>query len=278
MEKKLILEALKKIKESSKKRNFKQSVDLIFNFKGLNMKKPEHQLDLFVQLHKNKDKKSNVCALVGPELLEQAKKVCEKAINVDEFDVYAKDKKKCKKLAREFDFFIGQANTMPKIAAAFGRFLGPLGKMPSPKAGCIVPPNANLEPLYNKLQKTIKVSVKKDPIFQCSVGYEDKNEDELIDNIETVYNYIESHLPSEKRNIASVYMKITMGPAFKIMKEGKKKESNEEVAEEEPKKEEKAKGNKTKKESKKEEKAEGKKEKVKEKTSEPSDSEADKAK
>ena len=41
MEKQDILNALKKAKEISQKRNFKQSVDLIINFKGLDLKKPD---------------------------------------------------------------------------------------------------------------------------------------------------------------------------------------------------------------------------------------------
>ncbi len=282
MDKKLISEVLKKVKENSKKRNFKQSVELIINFKGLNLKKTDEQLDLFVQLHNVKDKKSKVCAFAGPELLSQAKEICDKAISADEFEGYIKDKKLTKKLAREHDFFIAQANIMPKMAAAFGKFLAPLGKMPNPKAGCIVPPNANLKQLYDKLQKTIRVSVKKDPLFQCSVGYEDKNEDELIDNIEAIYGYIESHSPGGKKNIGSIYLKLTMGPAFKVEKKAKKKEEGEgdekkkavkkeKKAEEETKKadvkEEKTKKKakkpeEEKKDSKKEEKA--KKEKVKE--------------
>lgn len=260
MDKKLISDALKKVKDISNKRNFKQSVDLIINFKELNLKKTDEQLDLFVQLHRGKDKKSKICAFVGPELLGQAKEICEKAIAVDEFEKYAKNKKECKKLARDFDFFIAQANIMPKIASAFGKFLAPLGKMPNPKAGCIVPPNANLKPLCDKLQKTVRVSIKKNPIFQCSVGYEDKNEDELIDNIETIYKNIESHLPNEKRNISSVYLKLTMGPAVKIIKEKKKveEEKGKKEIEEEPKKEEKE-VKKEKKESSKEKKREEKK-------------------
>jgi len=287
MDKKIILEAIKKIKENSKKRNFKQSVDLIVNFKDLNLKKTDEQLDLFVQLHKSKDKKSKICAFVGPELLGQAKEVCDKAVSVDEFENYAKDKKECKTLSRDFDFFIAQANIMPKMAAAFGKFLAPLGKMPSPKAGCIVPPNANLKQLYDKLQKTVRVSVKKDPLFQCSVGYEDKNDDELMDNIETVYNYIESHLPNGKRNISSVYLKLTMGPCIEIVKKSKKK--GKEEKKDETKKESKKEEKKAEKEKEEDVKEEGEKEskkkknkekpeKNKEKATAPSESKADKAK
>ena len=101
MDKKIISKVLKKVRESSKKRNFKQSVDLIVNFKDLNLKKTDEQLDLFVQLYRSKDKKSKICAFVGPELLGQAKEVCDKAISVDEFENYVKESKEIKEIASE---------------------------------------------------------------------------------------------------------------------------------------------------------------------------------
>jgi len=227
MNKNLIIQALNKARETSQKRKFKQSVELIINFRDLDLKKPEHQLEMYIQLHKPKEKKIKICGLVGPELHEQAKQAFDNAILIDDFEKYTKDKKSAKKIAREYDFFIAQANIMPKIAAAFGKYLAPIGKMPNPKAGCIVPPNANLTQLNEKLQKTVKVSVKKDPLFQTFVGYEDTKEEEIIDNIETIYNQVESHLPNEKRNIRSVYVKLTMGPAVKIGEEVKKVEDKQ---------------------------------------------------
>ena len=50
MKKENILKALKKAKEGSQKRNFKQSFDLIINLKGIDNKKAEHQIDDLDQL------------------------------------------------------------------------------------------------------------------------------------------------------------------------------------------------------------------------------------
>jgi large subunit ribosomal protein L1 len=215
VDKKDIENTLKLIRENSKKRNFKQSIDLIINFKDLDLKKPNQQLDLFVQLHFSRGLPIKVAALVGPELLAQAREVCDLAISIDEFDKY-KDKKAAKKLAEEYDFFIAQATIMPKIAAVFGRILGPRSKMPNPNAGAVVPPNANLKPVYEKFQKTIRISVKKDPLFQCLIGREDSKDEEIIDNLMTIYNAIIQHLPNEKHSIKSMYLKLSMGPAVKI--------------------------------------------------------------
>ena len=122
-----------------------------------------------------------------------------------------------KKLSNDHDLFIAQATIMPKVATSFGRVLGPRGKMPNPKAGCIVPPNANLKPLYENLQKTLKISAKKEPLIQTYVGKEDTAEEIVIDNIKTIYTTLIHHLPNEKNNIKSIYIKYTMSKPVQIM-------------------------------------------------------------
>jgi large subunit ribosomal protein L1 len=96
--------------------------------------------------------------------------------------------------------------------------------MPNPKAGCVVPANANLQPLVEKLKSTVRVSVKTAPLFQCRVGNEETPEENLIDNIHVIYNSMLHALPNELDNIKSVYLKLTMGPAVKI---GEKEEDSE---------------------------------------------------
>ncbi|MCP3686413.1 MAG: 50S ribosomal protein L1 [bacterium] len=211
MEKNKIIEALKKAREGSRKRNFAQSIDLVFNIKDVDLKKQDQKVDFFVTLKHSKGKKVKVGALVAAELNEEAKKVCDEVIIQDDFAKYAKDKKLTKKIAESVDFFIAQANIMPAIATSFGRVFGPKGKMPNPKSGCIVPPKTNLQPLYDKLQKTIRVIAKEDMIIHCVIGSEKLTDEELADNVVIVYDALIHHLPSEEQNIKSCYLKLTMG-------------------------------------------------------------------
>ena len=215
MDEKKLKEAITTLK-SSDKRNFKQTVDLIFNLKGLDLKKPEHQIEFFLEMHKFKGKKTKICALVGAELTDQAKSVMDGFVPQQDFEKYQNDKRLAKKLASDYDFFIGQATIMPKIATAFGRVLGPKGKMPNPKAGCIVPPNANLKVVYDKLQNTVKISGKKAPIMQTIVGNEESSAEDLEENIKYVYNNVVHHMPQGMNNIKSVYVKYTMGKPIRI--------------------------------------------------------------
>ena len=221
MDKKDFKEAIGKARSISTKRKFKQSVDLVINLKDINLKNPAHQLDLFVPLPHPKGKETKICAIVGPELSTQAKEACNTVITDADFEKYARDKKLTKKLATEHHFFIAQANLMAEIAKNFGRILGPKGKMPNPKAGCVVPPNANLKQLTERLQKTIRVTAKVQLSVKCLVGNEAMNDAEILDNIMAVYNNVIHHLPSEENNVRSVFIKLTMG---RIVKVGAKEE------------------------------------------------------
>jgi len=204
MDKKTILQTIEELKKASK-RNFSQSIDLVVTLKDFDIKK--EQLDFFVTLHNGIGRKVKVCALVGAELADEAKNVCDEVVT--NFDDY-KDKKKSKKLTRQFDFFIAQASLMANVAQVFGRTFGPLGKMPNPKAGAVIAAKPQIKPLYEKLQKTIHVTAKKEPVVHVTVGKEDQSVEEVADNILYLYDQLVHHLPKEKNNINKVLLKLTM--------------------------------------------------------------------
>jgi len=216
MNKENFIKAIQELREKSKKRNFSQTFDLIINLKDLDLKKTDNQIETWVQIPYSKGKPTKIGCLIGPELKEAAAGTCNTIIMQDDFPTYAKDKKKTKKLADDHDFFIGQANIMPDIAKNFGRILGTRGKMPNPKAGCVVPPNANLKPLAEKLKKTIKLKAKIQPTIKCTIGKEDMKDEEIAENVFTIYNQLIHTLPKEKNNIKNVMIKLTMGKPVKI--------------------------------------------------------------
>ena len=220
MEKQQVINSIKEARKGTKQRKFKQSFDFIISLRGIDLKKPEHQVDVYISLPFGKGKKPKICTIVGPELLENAKKSTDHVVIID--NAGSLKKNEIKNLARDYDYFIAQANIMPKIATLFGKIFGPRGKMPNPKAGCIVPPNANLTILVERLQKTIRVMAKTSPVVHSCVGIEDMKDEEIADNILTVYNTILKSLPNEKDSIKGVYLKLTMGKPFKIEEEKSK--------------------------------------------------------
>ncbi len=229
------IKTLQFVRANSPKRKFAQSIDLIFNLKDLDLKKPEEQLDVWVPLAHARGKEVRIAALVGPEMQEQAKAFCDTVIMHDDFKRYEGKKKEIKKLAKTHDFFIAQANIMPDVAKFFGRVLGPRGKMPNPKAGCVVPPNANLKALVEKLKRTLHIVAKTQMSAKCAVGKEDMKDEELIENIMTVFNAVVHALPQEQNNIKSIMLKYSMGPVVRVGAEEPPKKPESEQKKEEPK-------------------------------------------
>lgn len=209
MDKQSIEKTIKELRETSKKRKFSQAFDLIVTLKDLNLKNVNDQIDFFASLPHATGKKVRVAALVGPELKERADGVCDTVIEQKNFDNY-KDKKLVKKLANDHDFFIAQAEIMPKVAATFGRVLGPRNKMPNPKLGSVLPGKGQVEPLYERLQKTVRISAKKSPMIQVKIGSEAMTDEQLVDNIMNAHNQIVHHLPKEGSNVKTTMLKLTM--------------------------------------------------------------------
>jgi len=216
MEKKDFLEALKKLKENSKKRNFSQAVDIVINLREIDIKREDRKIDHFVNLPFERGKKIKACALVDKQLLKNAQENCDLAILNEEFPRFGK--KEIKKIANDHNFFIAQANIMTEVAKYFGKVLGPRGKMPNPKAGCVVPGTADLKPVVQRLQKTARLITKNEASVKALVGFENGKDEEIAENCLFIYNSIIDDLPEGKNNIKSVILKFTMGKPYEIGK------------------------------------------------------------
>jgi len=213
MDKAEVQKAVEELKKNPK-RNFSQSYDLIFNLKNLVIK--QTPLDFFATLHYPKGTKLKIAAFVDQQLYDSAVKCCDLVIRESDFQKYAQDKKLSKKLAEEYDYFVAQSTLMAKVAAAFGKTLGTKGKMPNPKLGCVVPPNANMEQLVKRLNLSVRLVAKKGMNLQCMIGKQSQPDEEIIDNILTVYQTAVKQLPSEAQNIKNVQLKLTMSKPVRI--------------------------------------------------------------
>ncbi len=188
-------------------RKFNQTLDLIVNLQKFDVKK--ESVNLFIQVpHKIKDKK--ICAF----LTSKHKDI--DTITEADFRRYS-DKKELKKLEKNYDFFIAQAVLMPKVATVFGRVLGPSGKMPSPQLGIV--PNAD-DKIIGELKEKIDHSMKirsKEASIKLGVGKQKMKDEELIENIISVYNSLLKALPKGQDNIKNIEIKFTMTKPQKIL-------------------------------------------------------------
>ncbi len=212
MDKNSFLKALEEAQKKSKKRRFVQSIDLIINLGGSDIKK-QGNINIFVILPHKKSKKATVCALVDEDLAKQARGVFDRTVTKQEFRTL--DKKTLKSIA-QCDFVVAEATLMTDVAKFFGKLLGPKGKMPNPKTGCVVPPNANILQVYEKLQNLVKLDTKNESSIKCSAGDEGMDRDKLCDNMEAVYNAVMHALPDGVHNIKEVLVKLTMGVPVQV--------------------------------------------------------------
>ena len=167
-------EALTEIRKNEK-RKFSQSVDLIVNLKGVDLRKDN--ISAIVALpHKTKEKK--VCAFLNK------KNDIVDTITQPEFAKY-KDKKALKELVKKYDFFIASGALMPAVATAFGKILGPAGKMPSPQLGIIMQEtDENIKNTLAKINNSLKIRAK-EPSIKLSVANESMKDNEIIELNET---------------------------------------------------------------------------------------------
>lgn len=189
-----------------KERKFNQTVDLIINLQKFDIRK--NQVNIFVEVpHKIKDKR--IAAF-----LESRNSNVETVIKED-FKKYS-DKKEMKKIIKNFDFFISQASLMPSVATTFGRFLGPAGKMPSPQLGIIMDVNdKSIKELKDRVNQSVKIRTKEASI-KLPIGKQSMNDEEIIENISTVYDAVLKALPREKENVKNIEIKFTMTKPQKI--------------------------------------------------------------
>ena len=214
MNKENILKVIKKLRESSDKRKFKQGFDVVVNLKQIDLKKPDHKVESFLVLPHGNGKKLKVCAFVDKELINGAKAVFDRVVAKDDFPRVSK--KELKNIAREFDFFVAQASCMVDIAKVFGKVFGPRNKMPNPKMGCVVPPTASLAQVKERLNKTIRLQNKKELIVKASIGKESMSDEQILQNITTTFDTILRGLPHDKQNIGSIYLKLTMSAPVQV--------------------------------------------------------------
>ena len=212
LDKEAINKALKKVRETSTKRKFKQSVDMTVNLKDIDPSKPDSKINLEVPLPKPVPKPVRICALVYGDTAVRAKEGgVNKVVERDEIEALGADKKKARKLASQFDFFIARSDLMSLIGKNLGPVLGPRGKMPTPVA-----PTANLAPVIERLKRVVKLKVSRVPSLHLRVGTETMKDEEIAENVQAVLDALMGKLERGDRNIRSVYLKTTMGPSVKV--------------------------------------------------------------
>ena len=204
--------AVQKALESAKKRNFVETVELAINLKDVDLSVPKNRITEDVILPNGRGKAVRICVIGGGELALKAKDVADVVITPDELQTIADDKKQAKKLANSTDYFIAEAPLMAVVGKRLGTVLGPRGKMPKPIA-----PGVDPAAMIDGLRRTVSVRTKDRMTFHAPVGTVDMTPEQIADNIEAILKRVELKLEKGRMNIASSYVKTTMGPSERLI-------------------------------------------------------------
>ena len=208
---------IKNVKESAKKRNFKQSLELIINFKDIDVKKG-FALNDVVQLPKTSSP-ATVCVMATGDMGQKAKRAnADAIIGTDELEKFATNKRESRKFINKYDFFLADTKIMPLVGKTLGQLLGPRGKMPTP-----VPFDAPIETFLQRFRTSIKVRTRASLSISCKIGDESMTDSDLAINAHAVVAAIEKKLPNGEKNIKRIMIKTTMGKPLKQVQEVKKK-------------------------------------------------------
>jgi large subunit ribosomal protein L1 len=199
--------------ESAPKRKFTESVDLVVNLKNIDLSQPKNRITESIVLPKGRGKATKIGVFAKGDLaIKSQSGGADLVISPEDIDKMSGDKKLIRSTTRNIDFFVAEAPLMPSIGKSFGPILGPKGKMPDP-----IPSSADPTPLINRLKRTVKVRTKDKPTFHALVGNLSMSVEDIAANIEALLSTVESKLDNGTQNIASVYVKTTMGPAVRLM-------------------------------------------------------------
>jgi large subunit ribosomal protein L1 len=207
------IKAVNEAIESAPKRKFTESVDLVINLKNIDLSQPKNRITESIVLPNGRGKATKIGVFAKGDLaIKSQSGGADLVISPEDIDKMSGDRKLIRSTTRDIDFFIAEAPLMPSIGKSFGPILGPKGKMPDP-----IPSSADPTPIINRLKRTVKVRTKDKTTFHSLVGNMSMSVEDIAANIEALLSTVESKLQNGTQNIASVYVKTTMGPAVRLM-------------------------------------------------------------
>ncbi|WFO75849.1 50S ribosomal protein L1 [Desulfurococcaceae archaeon MEX13E-LK6-19] len=205
-----LVEAIKKAIETSPKRNFKQSIEMIIVLRDVDPRSPEGRIRETIFLPKGISKEVKVCVVADGEMVEKAKEAGAYRV-ITKSELQSLGKKEAKKIAQECDWVLVRTDLMAQAGRILGPALGPRGKIPVP-----VPPAADIKTIIERYKRAVFIRTKDQPQIMCRIGAEDMNPDDIAENALSVLSAIEAKLRTPTYNIAKVIVKTTMGPPIEV--------------------------------------------------------------
>ncbi len=197
--------------ESRPERKFTETVEVAINLKDVDLNNPTKRIKDEVTLPHGRGRPARVGVFAKGEMAVVARDHADLVITPEELDELAGDKRAARKLADRYDFFVADATLMATIGRTLGIVLGPRGKMPRP-----VPPAGDIVRAVSGLRNLVNLRSKDRPTFHIPIGNDRMEIDQLVENLDVVLRRVISHLERGDQNIASVWIKTSMGKAVRL--------------------------------------------------------------
>ncbi len=206
-----INQAIEDALTTDKKRKFVESVEVAINLRDVDLQNPQKRISAEVALPHGRGRPARVAVFAQGEMAVISKKVVDTVISPAQIEDLSDNKREAKKLADKFDFFVAETGLMATIGKSLGIVFGPRGKMPRP-----IPPQADIERIIKSLTNLVPVRSKDRPTFHVPIGNVSMPQEQLAENLETIIKRVESSLDRGSDNIASIWVKTTMGKAVRL--------------------------------------------------------------
>lgn len=206
-----LVDAVTRALEEAPDRNFRESVDLAINLHDLDLNDPNNRVDESIVLPSGTGQETAIVVFAEGETGAQAETVAEQVLDSDDLADLGDDENVAKDLANRTHFFIAEREMMQDIGRHLGTVLGPRGKMPTPLA-----PDDDVVEVIERMKSTVQLRSRDRRTFHALVGARDMDPDDIASNIDTILRRLHGSLEKGPRNIDSVYVKTTMGPAVEV--------------------------------------------------------------
>jgi len=197
--------------QTERERKFVETVEVAINLRDVDLQNPQKRINAEVALPHGRGRPARVAVFAQGEMAVISKKIVDTVLGPEQIDELSENKREARKLADKFDFFVAETGLMATIGKSLGVVLGPRGKMPRP-----IPPQADIARIINSLTNLVPVRSKDRPTFHVPFGNVAMSKEQLADNLETILKRVESTLDRGTDNIASIWVKTTMGKAVRL--------------------------------------------------------------
>ena len=197
--------------QTERERKFVETIEVAINLRDVDLQNPQKRINAEVALPHGRGRPARVAVFAQGEMAVISKKIVDTVLGPDQIDELSENKREARKLADKFDFFVAETGLMATIGKSLGVVLGPRGKMPRP-----IPPQADIARIINSLTNLVPVRSKDRPTFHVPFGNVAMSKEQLADNLETILKRVESNLDRGTENIASIWVKTTMGKAVRL--------------------------------------------------------------